>query len=185
MKSFLDTEYIKFSKIKKSKKIDFYEIIQIGCINTDNNFKILKKLNIYLKPRIKKTIPTRITKLTSITQKILDRNGIDFEEGILRLNQFLRNSKVVFSNGRDDKIIKANQKLIKSKITLNDVKFYNIQPWIQKTFKSKKWVRISDFKKNLKIKDNLKSHIAINDVKVMIKTLKILHKRGNKLRLED
>ena len=78
MKSFLDTEYIKFSKIKKSKKIDFYEIIQIGCINTDNNFKILKKLNIYLKPRIKKKIPTRITKLTSITQKILDRNGIDF-----------------------------------------------------------------------------------------------------------
>ena len=54
MKSFLDTEYIKFSKIQKNKKIDFYEIIQIGCINTDNNFKILNKLNIYLKPRIKK-----------------------------------------------------------------------------------------------------------------------------------
>ena len=54
MKSFLDTEYIKFSKIQKSKKKDFYEIIQIGCINTDDNFKILNKLIIYLKPRIKK-----------------------------------------------------------------------------------------------------------------------------------
>ena len=54
MKSFLDTEYIKFSKIKKNKKINFYEIIQIGCIKTDNNFRKLDELNIYLKPRIKK-----------------------------------------------------------------------------------------------------------------------------------
>ena len=185
MKSFLDTEYIKFFKIQNNKRINFYEIIQIGCIKTDNNFKILSKLNIYLKPRIKKKIPVRITKLTGITQKILERNGIDFEEGIHRLNRFLRNTKVVLSNGRDDKIIKANQRLIKSKIILNDIKFYNIQPWIQKTFKSKKWVRISDFKKILGIKDKLKSHVAIDDVKVMIKTLKILHKKGNKLRLED
>ena len=44
---------------------------------------------------------------------------------------------------------------------------------VSKTFKSKKWVRISDFKKNLKIKDKLKSHVAIDDVKLMIKTLKI------------
>ena len=185
MKSFLDTEYIKFSKIKKNKKINFYEIIQIGCIKTDNNFRKLDELNIYLKPRIKKKIPVRISKLTSITQNKLDRNGIDFEEAILKLNRFLKNTKVVFSNGRDDKIIRSNQRIINSKIKLRDIKFYNIQPWFQKTFKSKKWVRISDFKKNLKIKDKLKSHVAIDDVKLMIKTLKILHKRGNKLILKN
>ena len=64
--SWKNNYYGRFLEKEKRKSWQKKEIIQIGAIKFDKNFKIIKKLNIYVKPKINPKLSKYIIKLTSI-----------------------------------------------------------------------------------------------------------------------
>ena len=85
------------------------EIIQIGAIKVNENFKIEKKLNIYVKPVFNPVLSAHIQKLTGLKQNFIDKKGLEFEIALKMFLDFTDNSLII-SNGEDGKILYLNLK---------------------------------------------------------------------------
>lgn len=165
----LDLEYLSWSlksakNIKLRKKSQPPEIIQIGLIQL-NLTKFSKKifLNLYVFPKINK-IPTRINKLTGITETILKQRGETFEGSIKRAIEFIKPNSLIICNGNDDQILNINFKLNKMKNLFIKKKlyFYNLNKILIKMF-PKKNKTTANLKKLFKLNSKLKVHDALND----------------------
>ena len=140
--------------------------------------KYLQKKNeklIYIKPVNYKFYPHRITKLTSIKKRYLDNYGIKFLDAYKILISFFPSNSLIISNGDEAQIIDINlhiNKIKKKRKKLFFINFYQIikNREIFKKFKKKNFIKNTEIKKTLKIK-NVKSHDARNDVKILIKCL--------------
>ena len=165
----LDLEYLSWSlksakNIKLRKKSQPPEIIQIGIIQL-NLAKFSKKifLNLHVFPKINK-IPTRINKLTGITEKVLKKRGETFEISIKRTIEFIKPNSLIICNGNDYQILKINFKLNKMKnlFLKKRLYFYNLNKILTKMF-PKKNKTTSNLKKLFKLNRKLKAHDALND----------------------
>jgi DNA polymerase-3 subunit alpha (Gram-positive type) len=122
-----------YGKHLKKEKREIWqkkEIIQIAAIKFNKYFKIVKKINILVKPKINKKLSGYITKLTSITDRILEIKGINFQDAFKKLKKF-SNKSVLFCNGKDSAVL--NKNLFYNKIKEKKIIIFNIK----KIFKNK------------------------------------------------
>ena len=85
------------------------EIIQIGAIKVNENFKIEKELNIYVKPVFNPVLSEYIKDLTGLKQSLIDKKGIEFETAFKMFLDFTDNNLII-SNGDDGKVLYLNLK---------------------------------------------------------------------------
>jgi inhibitor of KinA sporulation pathway (predicted exonuclease) len=97
----------KYKQFEKRSAKQKKEVIQIGAIKINENFKIIKKLNIYVKPKINPELSKYIIQLTGITQKTIDSKGLNFKEAFNIFYKFTKKSKII-CNGTDENILKKN-----------------------------------------------------------------------------
>ena len=186
----IDTEYLTWNNLGskknplKRKKNEPPEIIQIFIKEIFTKRK--KEKLFFVKPVNYQIYPHRISKLTSIKKKFLDRNGSSFKSVYNNLNKFLPKNSLIISNGDESKIIDINLKINKVKKLGKKLFFLNFYILIKnlrifKKYKKKKFITNNQIKKTFKIK-NIKSHDAKNDVLILIKSLKIIgiEKKGIK-----
>ena len=69
----------KYLEKEKRQKWQKKEIIQIGAIKVNENFKIEKKLNIYVKPVFNPVLSEYIKDLTGLRQSLIDKKGVEFK----------------------------------------------------------------------------------------------------------
>ena len=124
--------YGKHLEKEKRKKWQKKEIIQIGAIKFDENYKIKKKLNLITKPKINKKLSKYIVDLTSITNTVINKRGIEFLDGFKKLKKF-SNKSFVFSNGNDGKVLKENLKY--NGYFYEGIKVLNIKKILEKKYK--------------------------------------------------
>jgi inhibitor of KinA sporulation pathway (predicted exonuclease) len=117
---------------EKRKKWQKKEIIQIGAIKFDKNYAIKDKLNLIIKPKINKKLSKHIIELTSITNKLIDKRGINFLDGFKKLKRFSKKT-FLFSNGDDGKILKLN--LYYNDYINGAIKVVNIKKILEKKYK--------------------------------------------------
>ncbi|WP_217533001.1 MULTISPECIES: 3'-5' exonuclease [Vibrio] len=90
---------------------DFNEIIEIGAILFDLSGENHVTYNSLIKPSI--PIPTRITNLTGITQKMVDAEGADLRDEMAFLKDFIGDLPIVAYNAKFDmRFIKKGFSLI-------------------------------------------------------------------------
>ena len=80
-----------FGKYKELEKRELWqkkEIIQIGAIKFNKNFRIKKLLNIIVKPKINKKLSKHIISLTSLTDEIISKKGYNFLDAYKKLIKF-------------------------------------------------------------------------------------------------
>ena len=118
--------------LDKRKDWQKKEIIQIGAIKFDVNYKIIDSLNIYVKPIFNPILSDYIKKLTGISQEKLEKKGITFAKSYKIVKKFCKNTKV-FSNGDDDLIMKIN--LNYNNIKDKKLKIKNIKKILNKKYK--------------------------------------------------
>ena len=117
---------------------EYMELVQIGAlkvVKTPKTIKIVKKLNIYIKPKKNPELSEYFTNLTGITQNTLDKKGITFNEAMKQFYNFCKTKNNVklpmFSYGNDYDVIKYNLKLNsinkKSRFYKWEKKFYDIR----------------------------------------------------------
>jgi len=153
--------YGKYKQHEKRSSNQKKEVIQIGAIKIDKKFKIIKKLNIYVKPKINPKLSKYIIKLTRITQKTIDSKGLDFKDAFNIFYKFIKKSKV-FCNGNDGSVINKNLFLnnVKKKIKIFNIKNLLINKYkIPKKYSSSPFIQ-SYF--GFKIKQN-RTHNALYD----------------------
>jgi len=137
-----DTEYTAWEGSQErnwSDDDEYMELVQIGAlkvIKTDTTIKIVKKINIYIKPKKNPDLSEYFINLTGITQNTIDKKAITFNEAMKKFYSFCRTKNDVklpmFSYGNDYDIIKHNLKLNsvnkKSRFYKWEKKFYDIRP---------------------------------------------------------
>ena len=174
MKSLIlfDTEYTAWKGSQKrnwSNDNEHREIIQISAYKI-KNYKLIDKLNIYVKPNINKKHSKYITDLTGITNNKINKYGISFKKAIEKFYEFSKFYNL-YSYGNDRSFIKENLNLN----NIKDPKWHNLK---NKCFDFKNYI-----KKNTKINPNkyssgtifkafninvnIDTHNALDDVKSM------------------
>ena len=149
------------------------EILQIGAIKFNRNYKIINKLNLYVKPNYNKTLSDYIINLTGITDKILKAKGVSFYKSYNDLKKFCRNSKI-FCNGDDSLILKKN--LIYNNLRDKNLKIKNIKRILNKKYGiPKKYLHSPIIHTFFGYKLNRKKmHNAINDCNNVLNVLKVI-----------
>jgi inhibitor of KinA sporulation pathway (predicted exonuclease) len=182
MKSFIivDLEWTSWrdnSKKKIREKWQKREIIQIGAIKVNNKYKIINKLNIFVKPKFNPILSNYIKKLTNITQNKIDKDGVTFDKAYKKFISFSKRTKII-SNGNDGKILNENLKYnkLKKKIEVKD-----IRPLFQNKYKIPKkfcnsYLIHTFFGYSL---NKNRSHDAVWDCKCILKALKSLRFKIN------
>ena len=136
-----DTEYTAWEGSQErnwSDDDEYMELVQIGAlkvIKTTRTIKIVKKFNIYIKPKKNPDLSEYFINLTGITQNTIDKKAVTFNEAMKQFYSFCRTKNDVklpmFSYGNDYDIIKYNLKLNsvnkKSKFYKWEKKFYDIR----------------------------------------------------------
>ena len=70
------------------------EIIQIGAIKFNKNYKIVDKLDLYVKPKFNPILSDYIKNLTGIYQEKLEKKGISFPQSYKVLRKFCKGTKI-------------------------------------------------------------------------------------------
>ena len=155
----LKSNYNELYRKKNQKK----EIIQIGIVKTDlKKNKILNKKNIYIKLIFSKRIPKRIVKLTGITDKILEEEGVKFNEAFKQLIKFIAKHPTI-TNGGDEKVIRYNcilHKINSDKLIKN--KFYNYRIFLRNIIKNRD-LSTNNLVKIFNLKGFYSAHNALTD----------------------
>lgn len=143
-----DLEYNQ--RTKESKKImkfldrkpltyNFYEIMQIGSVMVDEEFKLVDKFNIYVKPFFYKEISHDVTKVTGIDIDKLNRDGRTFKTAFLKFDrQYLKgygykDIRFIVWTIDDAEVMRMNMKEMQLKSMTHDYNnFIILQPIVMK-----------------------------------------------------
>ncbi len=112
------------------------EIIQIGAVKLDENFKIIDKFQIYIKSRLVKKLSNRTINLTGITTEKM-QTGVGFREAVSRYNIWAGDSAITMTwSDSDLYAIVENSRIFLD----NSVQFYmrdyiDLQTYIQNELK--------------------------------------------------
>jgi hypothetical protein len=110
----LDTEYLSWNKeesnksLKKRPQNHPAEIIQLYLREIYTKKKNKNEINLFVKPQHFKKYPHRISKVTSITKKFLDKYGKDFRQSYKKLTDFIPSKSLIISNGDECGLIDYN-----------------------------------------------------------------------------
>ncbi len=118
-------------EIEKRKNWQKKEIIQIGAIKFNKNYKILDTLNLYVKPLFNPILSNYTINLTNITNKLIEKKGLNFIKANKKLLNFSKNCTLL-SNGNDGEVLKKNYRY--NKINLSGLKIINIKKIFEKKY---------------------------------------------------
>lgn len=151
------------------------ELVQIGALKVKKlktTIKVVKKLNIYIKPRINPILSDYFKNLTGIEQSTIDEKGRGFREAMKIFYRFCKNKNGekfnLYSFGNDYHVIKENLKLNsinkKSKFYKWERKFFDITPFFEPYVNVKKYSSGTLYKAfNIKPKSKSSVHNALWD----------------------
>ena len=162
---------VKILLLKKESSGKKKEIIQIGALKFNKNYKILDKLNLYVRPRYNPVLSKYIKNLTGITQKKLDKKGLQFKKSYKIFKKFSKRNKIL-CNGDDNSIFRKN--LHYNNINDKSLKIQNIKKILNKKYNIPlKFLHspVIHTYFGYKLKKN-EMHNAVNDCLCVLKALK-------------
>ena len=156
---------------------EYREIIQIGAILVDTqNLQELDFFNEYIKPTKNPKLSDYITKLTGITQELIEKQGIEFS---MALQNFFRwsQSYPLYTYGRDHEHLAANCKLADIIFPFAENRFHRLRDVFENA-----GVATANYDSGYIVeafgqKISRPPHNAINDVRTLADGLRALSKR--------
>ena len=185
---FWDTEYTSWENsddLMQTGAGQDYEIFQIAAVKLDpkNAWKEVDSLNVLIKPTKNPKLSDYVQKLTGITQKDIEREGLSPQEGIKQFADFSE-GLMSYSFGNDAFPLSStcrinNIPLPRSKQNFHDVRLYFERAGLQVTGYSSGTIH-----KALNIQMSGHVHNALHDCRSIAETTKKLVELG-KLKYQD
>jgi inhibitor of KinA sporulation pathway (predicted exonuclease) len=150
------------------------EIIEIGAVKVDQYMKPVSELKAYIKPTIFPVINPIVTEITKIDEKILNENGVSFEEAINKLKDMFEEGDVLCSWAKDDIAELITNAHYYNYTDLSWLDGYlDIQEYVTKILAHKKALGLKVALDELKIKvDETKLHDALNDSRYTVEVFR-------------
>ncbi len=106
---------------------EYKEIVQIGAVRLDDDWKEEAALSLFVRPRINPILSDYFTNLTGITQARLDEEGMDIVPALEKFGEFIGPSLLAYSNGRDGEVVLRNCELSGLPPLSCQPRFYNVR----------------------------------------------------------
>nr|WP_307915953.1 exonuclease domain-containing protein [Mycoplasmopsis bovis] len=113
--SFKDYPYVSFDIETTGLSPKFHEIIEFGAVDINQDLKVGKTTQFFIKPKDK--IGSFTTELTGITQQMLDSKGLDIKEGLEKIYDCLDGKIAIAHNAKFD------FNFLKEQFRLNNMQF--------------------------------------------------------------
>ncbi|AVM75640.1 3'-5' exonuclease [Magnetospirillum gryphiswaldense] len=91
---------------------EYREIVQIGAVRLDQDFRELDCLDILVRPRRNPRLSDYFTQLTGISQAMLNESAVEAEGALQRLLDFAAPDLSLLSNGADGTVLAENCALL-------------------------------------------------------------------------
>jgi inhibitor of KinA sporulation pathway (predicted exonuclease) len=157
------------------------EIFQIGAvlIDLDEGFKEIDHFDELVIPTLNPFLSDYSTKLSSITNKQLQKRGLTFKEAIELFSDFLGSGIPILVNGYDGAVIRENCWFNKLDRVLFNVQIYDIRPAIANILGlSLSQTISSELPALLQIEESGIKHNGLNDARAISLSLKKLCDQG-------
>lgn len=179
----VDFEFNQAYDFKNNKKIHSnpecpFEIIQIGAVKLDENHIEQDTFNILIKPTLYKKLNPHVSKLTGITDVMLNSNDIDyFDIGLKKFLDFCGNDRVVFCVWGKNDITSLFRNAIYHNINISTIpiEYINLQDFTSRKLKhfSGTHIGLQNAINSLNIHLDLEYHDALNDALYTAKIFKL------------
>ncbi|EIN14891.1 DNA polymerase III alpha subunit [Mycoplasmopsis agalactiae 14628] len=116
--NFKDYSYVSFDIETTGLSPKFHEIIEFGAVDINQDLKIGKVTQFFIKPQAK--IGAFTIELTGITQQMLDSEGLSIKEGLQRIYDCLDGKVAIAHNAKFD------FNFLKEQFRLNNMPFPNV-----------------------------------------------------------
>lgn len=125
---------------KEERKICKNEIIEIGAVALDEDFKEIDSFKAYIKPQFNDVIERKIVRLTGITNEMV-LNAPLFIDALLLFFEWCRNMNddIIFYQWSDSDLLQIHKEMELKNITLSNENIMYIQKWedVQKEYVEK------------------------------------------------
>ena len=154
------------------------QILQIGAVKLNNNFKVIDTFERTVRPSIGEKVSDRFVKLTGITREDLSA-GVPLATAVLEYNAWLDEDTVTMTWSKSDLYtVMDNEKTLIKGIKFNIEYYVDLQSYIQNEmrllgYEVKSQIALSDAAEKLGVKiDGLELHTAKDDSLVCAALLK-------------
>ena len=108
------------------------EIIQIGAVKLDDNFKVIDTFQVYIKSQIVKKLSNRVIELTGITNDKMS-SGITFREAVSRYNKWAGVDTITMTWSNSDlyAIVENTRIFLDNSIKFGLYNYLDLQSYIQ------------------------------------------------------
>ena len=164
------------------KKRFVNQILQIGAVKLDSNFKVIDSFNRIICSDVSKRVSSRFAKLTGITSEIM-RSGVPFYNAVEEYNRFAEDADVTMTWSNSDlySIIENEELLLKNKIKFGMKNYLDLQKLVQgdlylRGYESKNQISLEAAADFLNIEtEEYELHNALDDCRVAAKMFKICY----------
>jgi DNA polymerase III epsilon subunit-like protein len=178
----IDNEVRRLAKVMKTKKPRYlkFEILQIGAVKVDKNFKYMSNFKMYVKPRFFPTVNKHVLNILGVSEEYIRINGLKFDRVFNEFKNFIGQDKCTFvtwsGSNNDINVLKSN--LGAWNINFNINKYRHID--LQKLIMQKKGLKLFPSLEKTAIEYNINFdssslHDAYTDASI---TKQILQKIG-------
>lgn len=91
---------------------EYREIVQIGAVLLDHDWRELASFELLVKPRRNPSLSDYFTALTGIDQHMVDLFGVEPEDALDRFANFVGAERPILSNGPDHIVVDENCRLL-------------------------------------------------------------------------
>lgn len=162
----LNQDFSSLQKLNEKCSSAPFEIIQIGAVKLDSEFKTVATFNRYIKPTIYAKINPFITELTGITTEQLQSEE-QFPEVYKAYTEFMAGTDSIFCTWGESDIKELFRNTEKHQLStkLLPSKFINLQPYVSMyfNFPPKNLLRLQHAVEALKLPMEYTFHDAFND----------------------
>ncbi|WP_406617157.1 PolC-type DNA polymerase III [Mycoplasmopsis adleri] len=116
--SIKDATYVSFDIETTGLSPKYHELIEFGSIEINENFKKINKNQFFIKPKTK--LKEFTTDLTGITDKMLEKDGLDIKDALLKIYDILNNKIAIAHNAKFD------YNFLKEQFRINNIPFPNV-----------------------------------------------------------
>lgn len=155
------------------------EIVQIAALKVKNPELVESASFVtYIKPRINPILSSYFTRLTGITQNIVNSSGTDLDNALMNFKMWCGDLPI-YSFGRDGEVVFENCLLADIECPFRLQQFRNIRPLFDSYGINEKGFNSCNIVEAFGVRPTRRAHNALNDVRTILDALVLLSNRNN------
>ena len=160
---------------------EFKEVVQIGAVRLDADFRVLDELDVLVRPRINPVLSPYFENLTGIATAQVKADGVDFLDAYRRFVAFADGGAIA-AFGHDEWILEENLRLYGIGDAPALPVFHDLRAWFADHGIDPRGMYSCDIAPSLGVPFLGQAHNALNDARSIAAAMGVMATRGARLK---